>query len=145
MISIDFRRIARLGAAALLFLMVQVVWLPRSACAGCNHLVTSQLAREQLSLLVEPLIGDPAAHSVPFPAPAAPRPCLGVWCSGQPAPPSVPPGVFDHGRFESWAWSRSIPDSDSVASFVLFGDASSPRPVRQGNDVFHPPRLIPSA
>ena len=145
MVSLDFRRIARLGAGALLLLVVHLVWSPCSACAGCNHLVTSQLARDQLPLLLEPLVGDPAAHSIPFPVPATPRPCLGVWCSGQPAPPSVPSELFDHGQFESWAWFRSIPDSDSIASFVFCGNASSPRPVQTGNDVFHPPRLVPSA
>jgi hypothetical protein len=145
LIPIDYKRIARLGAWALLLLTAHLVWSPRSAYAGCNHLVTSQLTRDELSLLVEPLIGVAAANYIPSPTPSVPRPCQGLWCSGHPASPSGPPEMLNRGQFESWAWFRSVPDSDSIASFAVCGDASSPRPVQTGNDVFHPPRLVPSA
>jgi hypothetical protein len=139
-----FQRMARLGIGALVLLMVHGFCAPRSALAGCNHLVTSRLAQEQFPSLIEPLILDLAGHSNPLPVPAPPRPCLGGWCSGQPATPPVPPEVVDHGQLDSWAWYRSIPGLDSVASSFVSAATNSLRPVRQGNEVFHPPRFVPS-
>jgi hypothetical protein len=139
----DYKRVARLGTGALVLLLVHGFCAPRSALAGCNHLVTSRLAQDRLSSRIEPLILDLAGHSNPLPA--APRPCLGGWCSGQPATPPVPPEVFNHGQLDSWAWCRSIPGLDSAAFSFLSAETTSLRPVRQGNDVFHPPRLVPSA
>ena len=139
----DYKRMARLGTGALVLLMVHGFCAPRSAWAGCNHLVTSRLAQEQLPSLIEPLILDLAGHSNPLPVPAAPRPCLGGWCSGQPATPPVPPEVFDHGQLESWAWCRSIPGLDSVASSFISAETNSLRPVQAGERRLSPTSTRP--
>jgi hypothetical protein len=139
------KRMARLGTGALVLLVVSGYYAPGSALAGCNHLVTSRLAQERLHSLIEPSILDLARSSDPLPVPAAPRPCVGDWCSGQPVTPPVPPKVFDHGHTDSWAWCRSIPASDSMASSFLSTETISHGPVRQGNEIFHPPRAVPSA
>jgi hypothetical protein len=141
----DYKRLARLGTGALVLLLVHGFSAPRSAWAGCNHLVTSRIAQEQLSSRIGPLLLDLAGHSNPLPVPEAPRPCMGGWCSGQPATPPVPPEVFGHGQLESLAWCTLFPGLDSAASSSLSSETNSLRPVREGNDVFHPPRLFLSA
>jgi hypothetical protein len=141
----DFWRLARLGAGALLLVLVHSFCAPRSAFATCNHFVTSRLTQEQLSSWIEPLILDLAGRPNPPPVPAAPRPCLGGWCSGQPATPPVPPEVFDHGQLDSWACCSSIAGLDSAGSSFLSSKTNPLRPVQEGNDVFHPPRLYLSA
>jgi hypothetical protein len=140
--SVDYQRMARLGTGALLLLLVHGFYAPRSALAGCNHLVTSRIAQGQLPSWIEPLILDLAGQPNQPSVPTSPRPCLGRWCSGQPATPPIPPEVFDHGQLDSWAWCSSIPGSDSAASAFLSSETNAFRPVQAGNEVFHPPRLF---
>ena len=70
----DTKRMARLGTGALLLLLVHGLCAPRSALAGCNHLVTSRIDQEQLSSRIGPLLLDLAEHSNPLPGPRGPTP-----------------------------------------------------------------------
>jgi hypothetical protein len=117
---------------------------PQVAKAGCSHLVTSKNDRGRLASLVEPLMRDLASQSDPLSLPRGPRPCSGAWCSGQPAAPPVPSGTFE-GRLGSWAWYAPSPDEVTTAASFLSAGTVTLRPLRRGNDVFHPPRLLPPA
>jgi hypothetical protein len=128
-------------AGAVATLLAFAVLAPPAVKAGCSHLVASKNGQAHLTSLVEPLMRDLAGPSDPLSVPRGPRPCSGAWCSGQPATPPVPSGLFD-GRLGSWALFASIPDKVSTASSFLSTETSTFRPLRGGNDVFHPPRLF---
>jgi hypothetical protein len=137
-----YKPMGRLGTGVFMFLVAHGLCAPVSAWAGCNHLVTSRTDPARLPALIDPLMGDFAGQSEPHQAPQ--RPCTGAWCSGQPATPAVPAGVFDWGM-ESWVWWAPLAGSvtttrslTSFASVVL-------HPAHCGSAVFHPPRLLPSA
>jgi hypothetical protein len=139
-----FRRLARLGAVALLLMAVHSFCSPASVWAGCNHLVTSRTDLARLPSFIEPLIDDLARGSEPFSVPGpAPR-CSGAWCSGQPATPPVPSGAFE-GLVDSWAWcTAALVSSVAASSFISTGSLALV-PAHCGSTVFHPPRLVPSA
>jgi hypothetical protein len=129
-------------AGAVATLLAFALLAPPAAKASCSHLVTSENGRGHLTSLVEPLMLDLAGPSDPHSVPRGPRPCSGAWCSGQPATPPVPSGLFD-GPLGSWALFVSIPDEVSTAPSFLSAETSTFRPLLGGNDVFHPPRLFP--
>jgi hypothetical protein len=114
---------------------------PPVAKAGCSHLVTSKYDPRAPLLLLESLMADPAGRRDPLPVPPAPRPCSGAWCSGQPAVPAVPPSTVA-GRLGTWAWFVPVPREASGDFSILTAENSPLRPLRRGNDVFHPPRLL---
>jgi hypothetical protein len=112
---------------------------PTDARASCSHLVTWRNDPTRLSSLIEPLLHDLAGPADPTPAR---RPCSGAWCSGQPAIPPVPSGAFE-GRIGSWAWHAPAAEDVAVDPSFLAPESPAPRPLRRGNDVFHPPRSLP--
>jgi hypothetical protein len=113
---------------------------PTVAKAGCSHLVTSRYEAERLASLAGSLVRDLAVPSDPIPAR---RPCTGAWCTGQPAIPPVPTGTFE-GRLGSWAWCPSSPDEVPTDPSFLIAETHVLLPLRRGNEVFHPPRLLAS-
>jgi hypothetical protein len=124
-------------------LLALALLAPSVAKAGCSHLVTSRNDPGRLASLVESLMRDLAGPSDPLPtSPSRPR-CSGAWCSGQPAIPPVPPGTFE-GRLGSWAWCASSPAEVSTAPHSLVVETHVVVPLRRGNEVFHPPRLLPT-
>jgi hypothetical protein len=98
----------------------------------------------RFSSLIDPLIHDLAGESAGLPIPMPPRPCSGALCSGQPAAPAVPAGLF-HGRIDSWALHASVPGLTLTGDSFLIAETNELQPIRQSLDVFHPPRVIPSA
>jgi hypothetical protein len=144
-ISFDLRRMARFGTGTLVFLMLQALCAPRSASAGCTHLVGLRSTSDQLPSLIERMFVNLAARPDPLPVPLPALPCAGVWCPDQPVTPPAPPGVFDDVELETWAWCRSILPSDNSANpTFLRPPATILHPLLAGNHVFHPPRLDPS-
>jgi hypothetical protein len=126
-----------------MFLILQALCAPRSASAGCNHLVDLQTGTDHFPTAIERMFVDLAAHSDPVPTPQPARPCSGVWCSGQPATPPIPPGALDDVPFETWAWCRSILRSaESATPTILRLSAAILRPLIAVSDVFHPPRFV---
>jgi hypothetical protein len=116
---------------------------PSSAEGGCSHLVTSRTDSGRLSSLVEPLIHDLAGESDGIPIPVPPRPCSGALCSGQPAAPAAPPGLFV-GHLDFWAWDALVPGLALIGHSFLFAETNEIHPTRQSFDVFHPPPLHPA-
>jgi hypothetical protein len=142
--SLRFRQPAYLPAGAVLSLLTLALIAPPGAEGGCSHLVTSRTDLVRLSSLIEPLINDLAGRSDRLPGPQTPRPCSGMWCSGQPAVPPVPAGVFDE-LLDSWPMCPSASASGSASPTFLSAATTALRPVHQGSGVFHPPRLFLSA
>ena len=140
--SRDFKLLTRCGTGVFFVLVVQGLCAPGSVWAGCNHLVTSRTDPGRLPSLIEPLVNERAASNKPSRAPA--QPCTGAWCSGQPATPSVPAGVFDWG-LESWALWISRPAPKCTSSAFTVPGTLLLHPLHCGMAVFHPPRLLPSA
>src|SRR4029077_12441119 len=103
-----FRQPTAVRAGAVVSLLALALLPPPGAAGGCSHLVTSRTDPARLSSLIEPLVGDLAGRSEGLPGPPPPRPWSGAWCSGQPAAPAVPAGVFD-GPLDSWPWWPSSP------------------------------------
>ncbi len=138
----DFKPLARMGTGAFMVLVFQCLCAPVSAWAGCNHLVISRTDPARSPSLIDPLIGDFAGQSEPYEAP--PRPCTGAWCSGQPATPAVPAGVFDWG-IETWVWWASVTGPVPTVRFFASPSSLVLHPTHCGSGVFHPPRCLPSA
>ncbi len=93
----------------------------------------------RLELLDFGLIGKPPRNAVPHDRPAAPKPCSGALCSGNPAVPWAPIHTIPE-RVNQWAFldelikaDRSIIEpldrSDFHLSSSIFVDS-----------IFHPPR-----
>jgi hypothetical protein len=142
--SFSLKQLVSLPAGAVVLLLGFAVLAPPSALGGCSHLVTSGTDPGRLSSPIEGLIHDLAGKAAGLPAPVRPRPCSGALCSGQPAAPSVPPGLFD-GRLESWVWCASVPGLVLIGDSFLFAETNGVLPTRRSLDVFHPPRFITPA
>jgi hypothetical protein len=137
-----FKPLARLGNGVFMLLAVIVSSAPVSVWAGCSHLVASRTEARRLPSLIDPLMDDLSGRADPLQAPQ--RPCTGAWCSGQPATPTVPAGVFDWG-LGSWAWWTSNSGTDSTSSSSTTVEIRLFHPLYCGNAVFHPPRRLPPA
>jgi hypothetical protein len=127
------------GAAATLLALG--LFAPPVATAGCSHLVTSEHNRTGASSLFESVMHDLARASDSLPMTPPGRPCSGASCSGQPAVPAVPIAPGDR-QVEPWAWFVPVQDAGSVDSSLFLTATGALRPLRGGNDVFHPPRGI---
>lgn len=138
------RHLTRSSAGAILSLLAIVLFAPRGAVASCSHLVASRNERVQFALLLDPVTRDLAGPSDPSSEPLRPRPCNGALCSGQPASPVVPAGTLEP-RLASWAWYSPSADGLSVDPSFLPAETDIHRPLRREADIFHPPRLLPSA
>jgi hypothetical protein len=122
--------------------LIHGICAPRSACAGCTHMVVAQNDPGQLRSILDTLLDDVAglsSHNNPLPERS--RPCSGAFCSGQPGTPEVPSGLFDWPG-DSWAWCASHSGMPpKLHSFDSSGSAAT-YPVVRPNDIFHPPRLV---
>jgi hypothetical protein len=125
------------GAAATILALG--LFAPPIAQAGCSHLVTSDHERRSASSLFDAVMPDLAGPTDAHPMPPLRRPCSGAGCSGQPAVPAVPIALSDR-QVEPWAWFVSVPNPGSFDSARLVAETDVLRPLRRGNDVFHPPR-----
>jgi hypothetical protein len=121
--------------------VVALVLLAHSDAEGrCSHLVSSRSDIARHSFLTMGLVVNLSEQSTELPTPAPQTPCAGVWCSGQPATPVVPPGMVSL-RIESWAWRPSSPATDASTFFFIPAEERDARAVSQASSVFHPPRL----
>ncbi len=142
--SSSLQQLVSLPAGAFLLLLASALIAPSSVEGSCSHLVTSRTDPGRLSSLIEPLVHDLTGETRGIPIPDPPRPCSGALCSGQPAAPAVPAG-FSDGRIDSWAWHAPVPGLTLTGGSFLFAETNELQPIRQSLDVFHPPRVIPSA
>jgi len=145
--SMRYERLARWATGALIVLLVHGLGAPRSAWAGCNHLVNSRSDRLIDFNRLDALIGgsssaelsdDMARDPMNEQGPNHPTPCSGPGCSSQvpmPVPTAFPVSEFsDH-------WGH-------LSSLAILSIASSPgpaidelgaRPTGQKPSIFHPP------
>jgi hypothetical protein len=72
--------------------------------------------------------------------PDGPRPCSGVFCSGQPGLPVVPSTAVTP-QPHDWGLLAAPPAPSAPDSFPRHHDDDRLRPVHTGEDVFHPPRI----
>jgi hypothetical protein len=143
-----FERLTRWGAGALMLLLVHGFCAPRSAWAGCSHLVVSNSERlldyNQLDALVADgssasLSNDTASHPTGDRGSNRSTPCSGPGCSNRvpmPVPTTIPaPDGTDH-----WG-ALGVP--------IILPATSPPErmtaeptldPSRQESSIFHPPR-----
>jgi hypothetical protein len=136
--SIPFERLARWGTGALVLLLAHGLAAPRTAQAGCNHLVTSQsdrlLDHNRLDSLITGHVQDPAGQ----PGPQGPLPCSGPGCSNGvprpvPAAPSAPVGP------DQWLALSAAMRLTEVAPHRLPPDEPAARPAGHKPSIFHPP------
>ena len=143
-----FERLTRWGAGALMLLLVHGLGAPRSAGAGCNHLVVSKSERlldfNQLDALVAggspALQSDDLARDPPGDRGSErPTPCSGPGCSGQ-VPMPVPTAIQAPEGPDQWG-TLSVPVILPAASPLdRLTDEHPPDSSRQESSVFHPPR-----
>jgi hypothetical protein len=131
-------------AGTVVAFLASALFAPLVAEASCSHLVTSRTDRHQFSAVTEFLMHDLAVPSDPLPEPSPPRPCSGAFCSGQPAVPAAPAGVFE-GELESWACLTTVPEWPSTGHSFHLAVTVDLHPTRRTITVFHPPRLLPPA
>jgi hypothetical protein len=144
--SIGFERLMRWGAGALVLLLAHGLGAPRSAWAGCNHLVTSQSDRgldfNRLDDLItgsSALLADDTDRERPGPpGPRTPRPCSGPGCSsGVPWPAST--ASPSSGGPDQWIALESILDLAVASPPRLVPDEPAARPAGHKPSIFHPP------
>jgi hypothetical protein len=131
-------------AGAVAALLALALFAPPVARAGCSHFVTSRTDPGRLFAPIEPLMQDLSRRSEAPRGPADPRPCSGAFCSGQPAVPAVPAGVFG-GVLNAWACLTAVPGLASRVDSFLSPATDELHPTRRAIAVFHPPRFLPSA
>jgi hypothetical protein len=133
------RRLVRWGTGAIVLLVLHGVCAPRSALAGCNHLVISQSDPVlDLSRLDDLVAGD-RAHRQPTPRPPQ-APCSGMNCSS-PIPPPVSTADPLPERSDQWgdlAAPVIIPDTSLESRST---DEPALRGSLEKSAVFHPPRV----
>ena len=145
--SMRFERLARWATGALMVLLVHGLGAPRSAWAGCNHLVVSKSDRIRDFNHLDALIADGSSTAIsdditrdPLKeqGPNRPTPCSGPGCSSQvpmPVPTAFPVSdLTDHWGNLSSPAILSIACSPSPAM-----DEPAGRPTGQKPSIFHPP------
>jgi hypothetical protein len=142
--SIPFERLMRWGTGALVLLLAHGLGVPRTARAGCSHLVTSQSDRllgfNRLDDLItggtSALLADDAGRDLP--GPRRPGPCSGPGCSSGvprsvPTAPSAPVGP------DQWVALGAILRLTEVAPVRHSPDEPAARPAGHKPSIFHPP------
>jgi hypothetical protein len=140
-------RLARWSTGALLLLLILGFIAPRSARAGCNHLVTSQsdrlLGYDRLDDLItggsSAILTDGADRERPDQqGPRRPAPCSGPGCSSSvPWPaPMPPPSPVDQ---DQWAAPCAIPGAAVAPPTRLVPDEPAAQPAGHQPSIFHPP------
>jgi hypothetical protein len=139
--AIGSGRLTRWGIGALVLLLAHGLVAPRSAWAGCNHLVTSQADRQlgvhQLDELLTGgapgLIAEGAGRERPVP-----RPCSGPGCSSsipRPASTATPSSVGP----DQWVALASVLRWIVASPPRLVPDEPAARPAAHQPSIFHPP------
>jgi hypothetical protein len=116
--SMRFERLARWAAGALIVLMVHAVGAPRSAEAGCNHLMARGPLKDQ--------------------GPNRPTHCSGPGCSKQ-VPVPVPTAVPNSDRSDQWGNVNPpaiLPIAYSTSPSI---EGPAARPTGEKPSIFHPP------
>jgi hypothetical protein len=119
--------------------LLAVMFCAPAARGSCGHyvLVGAKLAQATAPDVAPPAGGEALPPSVPE---EKPRPCSGPSCSRGPAGlPAAPPAARPVSG-EQWGCVvtlLALPPSGPVASLA---DGPSPRPLRLGSGVYHPPR-----
>ncbi len=136
-----FRRLTQPGSAALVLLMLLCASAPRTASAGCDHLVQSRLDRiHQINNLDELVIGT-LSHS-PFDRslPGRSSPCSGLSCSSRfPLPVSTASIATDGSQ--QWG-ALDVPIAAEPKSAARrAADESLPPSSAEKSSIFHPPRV----
>ena len=128
-------------------LLVHGLGAPRSAWAGCNHLVVSKSDRifdlNRLDALIasgssteisDDMAGDPLKER----GPNRPAPCSGPGCSSRvPMPVPTPIPVSDSS--DHWGHLSSLAILPIACSQDQAIDAPPARPSAQKPSIFHPP------
>jgi hypothetical protein len=128
-------------------LLIHGLAAPRSAWAGCNHLVTSQADRRldfnRLDDLItgsSALLADELGQERPGqPGPRAPRPCSGPGCSS--GGPSLPVSTTSPGSGgpDQWVALESVLAPAVASPPRLVPDEPAARPAGHKPSIFHPP------
>jgi hypothetical protein len=137
--SIPFERLARWGTGALVLLLAQGLAAPRTARAGCNHLVTSQSERLlEFNRLDDLIAGDSGQGPAGQPGPRHPMPCSGPGCSnGVPRPvPTAPPAPVGS---DQWVALGAVLRLIEVAPLRHSPDEPAAPPAGHKPSIFHPP------
>ena len=145
--SIPFERLARWGTGALVLLLVHGLAAPRTARAGCNHLVTSQSDRLLDFNRLDDLItggsaatraDDPARNDPAQPGPQRPGRCSGPGCSSSiPRPPST--ASPSSGGPDQWMALGAVLGLAIASPPRLVPDEPAARPAGHKPSIFHPP------
>jgi hypothetical protein len=140
------RRVARWGAAVLLFLVL-CHGAPRTAQAACNHLVTSNWSRSIDWNHVDRLIeGDSSSFEwddrendrLHTPRPPIRQPCSGPGCSNRvPFPSSTSSQAA--GGFDQWGNLPATLRDQVVVPAEPSLSAARPHPQGERPSIFHPP------
>jgi hypothetical protein len=142
---ISSKRLMPLATGTLLALLVSGAGMPRSAWAGCNHLVNSRFDTSfNLDLLDELTPGNPVSHSAQNHAersqgPRRDRPCSGLSCSGR-VPLPVSTSSQKSESSDQWMALASPSVELSSGADARRSDDSGLLPIRQADSIFHPPR-----
>ncbi len=143
--SIRSGQLMRWAAGALVLLLVHALAAPRSAWAGCNHLVglrsDASLQFDDLDGLIQ---GNPIARSSDDLArgsqgPNRDRPCSGMSCSGR---FPMPVSTASHGSERSDQWGALATVAVVLCPSPSAGPSHEPGPRASGQatSIFHPPR-----
>jgi hypothetical protein len=136
--SMRLERLMRWGVGALVLLLAHGLGAPRSAWAGCSHLVTSQADRSLDHNRLDSLITGQAQVPADQPGPRGPLPCSGPGCSNSaprpvPTAPSAPVGP------EQWLALGAALRIGEAAPHRLSPDEPAARPAGHKPSIFHPP------
>jgi len=144
-----FERLMRWGAGALMLLLIHGFCAPRSAWAGCNHLVVSKSDRllgfNQLDALIvggsSSTLSDDMAHDpLEEPWSKRPTPCSGPGCSSR-VPMPIPTTIPAPDGTQQWG-TLSVPVIVPAASPLERMTAEpAPDSSREDSSIFHPPRV----
>lgn len=140
--SIGIHRLMRWGTAAFVLLLAHGLGAPRSAWAGCGHLVTSQADRRLDFNRLDDLITGAApglrADDPGQPVPAAPRKCSGPGCSGG-VPWPLSTASPTTGGPDQWIALESVLAIVVVSPPHWLPDEPAARPAGHKPSIFHPP------
>ena len=125
--------LGRWFAGALVALLAAGLFAPATARAGCTH---AALTGDSIGL---ELLNIPAAAGEPSVPLERPKPCSGVFCSGNPGLPDLPAMAVTR-RADDWAMLSEPPPPPVSDSFPRHHDDDRPQPIHDGPGVFHPPR-----
>jgi hypothetical protein len=132
------------GAGALMVLLAHGLGAPRSAWAGCNHLVSSRSDRHLDSNRLDAIIAggsfsdDPAHDPLQENGPKRSAPCSGPGCSSR-APLPVPAAPQGPNGSDQWVVMNAVVPLAVAAPRGRTIDEPPARPAGQTLSIFHPP------